>query len=243
HRGRAHMNLIKIKKLPSEHLSKLQRLKRSQHHPLLHVLHEKHKISKKTLFYMKEYGPHSHVAHTIIKESVRILLLASIISSFGGLALEQIKTSLITITPLLILLPVLNDMIGDFGAVLASKVASGLYKGTIHSKSIRDEHLGRMFRHIMTVALTSGIIASGIAIFLSRFSGYEVVPMTIAKILFISIIDIVILVSLLFFITVSAGFYFYKKKEDPNNFLIPITTSIADFGNMILLTVLIVLLF
>jgi len=35
--------------------------------------------------------------------------------------------------------------------------------------------------------------------------------------------------------------YYYKNNEDPNNFLIPITTSIADFGNMGILAVLIII--
>ena len=42
---------------------------------------------------------------------------------------------------------------------------------------------------------------------------------------------------------VFAGIYFYRKGEDPSNFLIPITTSIADFGNMLLLSLLVILFF
>src|SRR3990167_2010559 len=103
-----------VKNHVRKHLQKLQKIKREKYHPLIHKIHKKHKISRKTLFYVKEYGPHTNVPKTIIKESIKILLFASIISSFGGLALENIKTIFISITPLIILLPILNDMIGDY---------------------------------------------------------------------------------------------------------------------------------
>jgi len=46
----------------------LRKIKRHKYHPLVHKLHRKHNISKKTLFYVKEYGPHTNVPKTIIKE-------------------------------------------------------------------------------------------------------------------------------------------------------------------------------
>jgi len=48
---------------------------------------------------------------------------------------------------------------------------------------------------------------------------------------------------ILFITSIVAGLHFYRKKEDPNNFLIPITTSIADFVNMALLSLLVVMFF
>ncbi|HLC55885.1 MAG TPA: hypothetical protein VJJ23_01485, partial [Candidatus Nanoarchaeia archaeon] len=62
-------------------LEKLRKIKRESYHHLIHKLHRKHKLHKKTLFYIKEYGKHSNVPKTIIKESIKILLIASIVSS------------------------------------------------------------------------------------------------------------------------------------------------------------------
>jgi cation transporter-like permease len=64
-----------------------------------------------------------------------------------------------------------------------------------------------------------------------------------AAIFAIAIVDVVAVVSILFVVAVVAGIHFYKKGEDPNNFLIPITTSIADFGNMLLLAALVMMFF
>ena len=117
-----------------KHLEKLRKVKRSLYHPLIHKIHKKHKISKKTLFYVKEYGPHSNVPRTIIRESIRILLLASVISSFGGFALEDIKAIFIPIIPLVILLPTLNDMIGDYGTIVSCRFSTMLHEGKIKKK-------------------------------------------------------------------------------------------------------------
>ena len=63
------------------------------------------------------------------------------------------------------------------------------------------------------------------------------------KVFAIALIDAVLLVTVLFAVAVVAGVYFYGKHEDPSNFLIPITTSVADFGNMLLLALLVTVFF
>ena len=226
-----------------KHLHQLRSISRKKHHHLLHHLHKKHRFSKKTLFYVKEYGPHSHVARTIIKESVKILLFASIISSFGGLALEHIKALFISIVPLIILMPALNDMIGDYGTIISSKFSTLLYEGKVGNNWKTNKELKKMFWQIMTVAVTIASLSVIISLMISKFSNYELTTAIALKVLLIGLLDVIILVTILFLVAIVAGLYFYNKQEDPNNFLIPITTSVADFGNMILLAALVLILF
>lgn len=226
-----------------QQLEELKTVKRKKHHPLIHKIHKKHGISKKTLFYVKEYGPHTNVTRTIIKESFKILLFASILSSLGGLALEYIKMSFISIVPLIILLPALNDMIGDYGIVLSSRFSTMLHEGKIKKDWLKMKELRTLFRQIFLIAMVTASISSIMSIIVSGFSGYYLSIMMSYKILLISILDTAIIVGILFLISVIAGFHYYRKKEDPNNFLIPITTSVADFGNMIILSLLVILFF
>ncbi len=224
-------------------LEKLRTIKKKIYHPLIHKIHKKHKISRKTLFYVKEYGPHANVPRTIIKESVKILLFASIISSVGGLALEQIKMVFISIMPLIIIVPTLNDMIGDCGTIISSRFSTMLLENRVGRNWLVNKELRKLFVQILMVSLLTTVISLSVALVISKFSGYALSADIVSKIFFINIIDVVLLVLILFLIAVLAGIYFYKKNEDPNNFLIPITTSIADFGNMIILSVLITLFF
>ncbi|MFN7088783.1 MAG: YbfB/YjiJ family MFS transporter [Candidatus Paceibacteria bacterium] len=44
-------------------------------------------------------------------------------------------------------------------------------------------------------------------------------------------------------LAIIGGFWIYKRGSDPNNFLIPITTSVADFSSLILFSLLVAFLF
>lgn len=225
-----------------EYLKKITLLKRKKHHPEVHEVHKKYHISKRTLFYVKEYGKKANVSKTIIRESIKILLLASVISSFGGLALEQIKTLFLSIMPLLILLPSLNNMIGNYGTIISSRFSTMLHEGEIKRKWKKNKDLKKLFLQMTILTVIGAVLSSLIAIGITYFSG-GILLATAGKVFFIVLIDMFILTNVLFFVAIRAGVYIYKKKEDPNNFLIPITTSVADFTNMVVLAVLIILLF
>ena len=224
------------------HLELLRKVSRKSLHPLIHKIHKAHKISKRTLFYIKEYGIHSNVPHTIIKESIKILLLASIISSFGGLAIESIKDKFFSIIPLVILLPALNNLIGDYGIIVSSRFSNMLYEGKVRKKWWDTPELKELFGHMIIITLITTIMSSLLAILISQLN-YLVTSEVVWKIMFIALIDTIFLVALLFLISVLSGIHYFKKKEDPNNFLIPITTSFADLANMVILTGLILLFF
>ncbi|MBI4919218.1 hypothetical protein HY837_04760, partial [archaeon] len=82
-----------------KHLRKLTLVKKEKHHPLIHHLHKKYNISKKTLFYVKEYGSKSNVPKVIFRESFKILIIASIISLLTGSLLENFKNIFAKILP------------------------------------------------------------------------------------------------------------------------------------------------
>ena len=239
-----HQGIVKqkLKKAP-KHLKKIISLKRKKIHLEVHKVHKKYKISKKTLFYIKEYGPKSNVPQTIIKESLKILLLASVISSLGGFALEQVRNAFLSIVPLLILLPTLNNMIGNYGVVISSRFATMLYEKKIKEKWWRTPKLRKLFFQITVLTVLSAIASSLIAVGITYFSPDGISLKIATKVLFIVLIDMVVITNVLFFIAIFSGIYLYRKKLDPDNFLIPLTTSVADFANMAILAILIVILF
>lgn len=233
---------VPLKKL-QKHLARLHQIKRHQHHPLIHHLHKKHQISKKTLFYVKEYGSKSSVPKTIIRESLKILLFASLVSSLGGLGLERLKTVIVSVLPLVIMMPVLNDMIGDFGSILASRFSTMLHENKIHQDWRRSKELKKLFCQILLISVFATLLSAVLAIIISRFASGTFDWLTAIKVLSVALIDVLILVFVLFSLSIYFGLHYFRKGEDPNNFLIPITTSVADFGNMMLLAVLVILMF
>ncbi len=203
----------------------------------------KSRLSHRTIFYMKEYGPHSHVVLKILKESLKVLIPAVLISSFGGLTLDGVKGIVLSIAPFVILFPALNDMIGDFGSIVSSRVSTMLYKGKLNGNILRNLELQILLAQILIIALAISVLASIVAIAVAGISGF-ISPLGMAlKIIAITLADVLLLVIVIFVISVLAGIHFYRKGEDPNNFLIPIVTSIADFSNILILSALIILFF
>ncbi len=224
-------------------LEKLRKIEKRKKHPLSHEIHKKYNITKKTLFYVKEYGSHSNVLKTILKESLKIVLFASILSSVGGFALEQIKSTFISITPLIILLPVLNSMVGNYGIIISSRFSTLLYTGKLKGKWRKSSDLKHLIVQMSIISIIMAVISASLSLAISYFSSYPISLLLSIKIFTIVILNVVFLVGILFLISIAAGLHYYEKGEDPDNFLIPITTSIADFGSMLLLGIFILWMF
>jgi len=207
---------------------------------ILDTLKRKYNLSRKTLFYVKEYR-YRDVFATIIRESLIILVATSLISSIGGLFIEEVKSTFITFLPLIVMLPILNDMVGDYSSIISSRLSSILHKrGAIRKWNNKD--IRNLYLQIMTVALTLSLLAGVFAIGIAYLSHSRFDPYTTAKLILIPVIDVVVFVSFLFVFGILVGVYSYKKKYDPTNLLIPLLTSLADLGNMLFLVVLSVIL-
>lgn len=227
------------------HLQKLQKVERQHAHPLIFHVHRHFRLSKRTLFYIKEYGPHSHVARVIIRESIAMIIFACILSSLGGFALESVKQIFLSLLPLVIILPVLNDLIGSYGAIVSSRFSMLLYEGKAksHIGALRSPEVRTLFAQMWIIASITGVICILAALGIASLAGYELTFLHATKIAVIIFLDMLLLVTLLIVIAVCAGIYIYRKNEDPNNLLIPITTAIADLANMLVLAGLVILFF
>lgn len=232
------------KRIPHEVKEKLVSLPRKKHHPFTYKVHEKHKISHGTLLYMKEYGPKSHVVPVIVRESIKILIPASLISSIGGVGLQYLQDKIIMIVPLLILLPALNDMMGDYGTIVSSKFTTMLYMGDVNLKNYhKSRAVHSLLLVVFTVAFLSSLYIGTLSIAISYLKGNVISTGLLWRVLMISVFSAMILISVIALISIFLGIFIFKRGEDPNNFLIPITTSIADLGSMTIFSILIVLLF
>jgi cation transporter-like permease len=224
-------------------LRKVTQVRKHEHHPVLHHVHRRYGISRKTIFYMKEYGPHSHVAHVIIRESLKILIMASVISSIGGISLQFMESQILTIIPLLILVPAMNNMVGDFGCIISSKFTTMLYLGKVGQKWWRSRHLHKMFIIMLTTSFIMSVFIGVASSVIGYWRGFSMTFGIFLKILAIAVLSNLILVGVIFSLSIVGGLAIYKKREDPNNFLIPIATSVADLINLVIFALLVGMFF
>jgi len=201
------------------------------------------KLSGRTLYYMAQYGKDHHLARNIFKSSIKILLITSILSSVGGLGLQGIKENLFAITPLIILLPALNDMIGDFGTIASTKFTTALYMRKIKGKWWKSKFVHKLFILLMSISIFSAFYIAVFSYSIAVMKGFSMDGSVLIKIIEITLISSVGLVSLIFLISITGCLWVIKKGQEPDNFLIPITTSVADLGSLLLLSFLVSLLF
>jgi cation transporter-like permease len=180
----------------------------------------------------------------IITESIGILLLASLLSTLGGFGIESIRQNIFFLLPLIILIPALNDMTGDYGTIVASRFTTMLYLGKIKEKGWwKSRLLHRMLGEVLIIGTFSAIYITVLASMIAAFKGFPMQWGVFQRILLIALTTTWLLVFVLFVVCVLGGFYVYKKKHDPDNYLIPLATSLADLGSMFVLTVLVRALF
>jgi cation transporter-like permease len=163
----------------------------------------------------------------IFKESIMIVILSSIFGLFSGTLLSSNEGILYTIPIFLLILPALNSLIGDISTVLVSRLTTHLYIGTILPKVQKSKRLEEDFYGLfLTLLLSMGfLITVGFSVGIT--SGIEIVnPFIIILIIFLTIIIIFFIMFILLFLS---AIYLFKRGLDPNNFLIPFITSLADF--------------
>ncbi len=231
------------KRVPKHLQRKVRQLPRKKLHPLVHHLHRKHHLGYRTLFYMKEYGPRSHVAHVILRESLGIVLLAAVISSIGGVALQGIGSKLIGIAPLLVLLPALNNLVGSMGTVLSSKFANRLQEGLIQRDWWNDRDVHQLVASVLVIALVAVVYITGLSFAVAAVQGAAFSVREFVYAFEIALVAAAVLVGIISAVAFVGGELLYRRGEDPNNFLIPLTTAIGDLGSMALFSGLVALWF
>ncbi len=179
----------------------------------------------------------------IIRESWKVLIIASILSSIGGLGLKSIQDKLVLLVPLIIVLPALNGMIGNFGIIITAKFTTTLFEGKIKGRLLKTYFVRHLFKEIMPIALVAAIYISLLSCFIAYFKGYGFEWISLGKVLLITLISTITLVLIIFLIAIVYGYHVYKNNEDPDDVLIPITTAIADLGTMVIFSLSVYLIF
>ena len=146
---------------------------------------------------------------------------------FSGTLLSNSELILSSFPIILLVLPSLNSLIGDISTVLVSRLTSHLYLGTLNPKIQTSNRLKQDFYGLLITILLSLVALISLGYILGSVTGIEIVnPLLIISII---IVTILILFGLMFVFLFMGSILIFRKGNDPNNFLIPVVTSLADF--------------
>jgi len=157
------------------------------------------------------------------------LILMAFIGILGGQVLHSIEEYLLTFPVFLFLVPLMNDLGGNLGCVLASRVSSGFHSGYIEAH-IKDKELTEnMFITLLMGLITFLTVALGVAV-----SSAVIDLGTTALNLILVILGAGVITTVgTMIITITVALISYKKRLDPDNIVIPVLTTLADLLSII----------
>ncbi len=171
----------------------------------------------------------------IMRNVVPLLIFLTLLELGSGYVLEGLKETFVNNPALLVLVPPIKDLAGNFGSVIASRVSTRLHLGII---SDEDSMLGKK-----TLSDCIGIIllAFILSFFLALFT-YFFVVITGGTLNFIIILKISMFTSLMLalfviILGVSVVLISFKRRIEPDDVAIPIVTNFADIFGIIIFAV------
>ncbi len=160
----------------------------------------------------------------IIKESTYSLIIVSIIVNITGSLLSQISGIVKNKPEIYIVYPALIDTMGSVGAIIGSTATTKLALGTIDSsfRSIKKHR-----NQIIGAWVASTIMFAIYASFSFAFqvsAGFNAILRFLTILLATNIFAAVFMISISFAVAILT----FKRGLDPDNFVIPIESSLAD---------------
>ena len=173
---------------------------------------------------------------TILKQSTPTLLLCSFLGGSAGGILNSSVETLLTNPSLLTLIPLFSGECGSLISILGARLSSGLHSGLVEPLSrptgIALHNFGICYILAIIVFPLIGILAEASTISVGTISvGFD-------KIIPISTLSGLILVSIMIFVVYYISITSYNNNLDPDNIVIPISTSVTDsISSLILISI------
>lgn len=178
---------------------------------------------------------------TILRQSTPVLLLCSFLGCSAGGILNSSVETLLTNPSLLTLIPLFSGESGSLISILGARLSSGIHSGLI--EPLRKPEGNAIHNFIICFVLAIiifpfiGILAEGSSIVVGTVGvGFD-------KIIEISTLSGLILVAIMMILVYYVSITSYNKNLDPDNIVIPISTSITDsISSLVLISVSLLLL-
>ena len=183
----------------------------------------------------------SDETRTILKQSTPILLLCSFLGGSAGGILNNSVETLLTNPSLLTLVPLFSGESGSLISILGARLSSGLHSGLVEPLSKPEgealHNFGICYILAIIVFPFIGILAE------SSSRVFESVGVGFDRIISISTLSGLILVTVMVFVVYYISTVSYNHNLDPDNIVIPISTSVTDsISSLILISVSLLLL-
>ncbi len=162
----------------------------------------------------------------IIMHSTPTLFLSSLFGTTAGTILNSSFSTILNNPSILALVPLFSGQSGDLVSILGARLSSGLHIGSIESSLRPTESALRNFAIIVILAIIIYPLIGIFAYFGSSVIGVKSVGL--ANMVLISTSAGLMLTPLLLLIAFYLNAISYRRGLDPDNIVIPLSTSMTD---------------
>lgn len=145
--------------------------------------------------------------------------IASSLSLLGGVGVEVVSESLLPIVPLVIVIPALNSLVGDYATLIAA------HAGNPSEQKKSKKKL--LYAMLPSIGVNCVFIVS-MGLLLAMQQQYEVSLSFALKYTLFVVVSILLVIAAMFGLTLLMNGLLRKNKLNPDDVLIPIVTTISD---------------
>ena len=180
------------------------------------------------------YTSDNEVRH-IVRQSHPVLFFCSILGTVAGGILNNSISTLLKNQTLLTLVPLFSGESGGLVSILGARLASGLHSGLIDPVLRPKKHTMENFIAIVTLA----IIMYPLIGFLAESStiAFSNIGVGFLNSILISLISGMILIFIMLLVVFYISTISYRRGLDPDNIVIPLSTSLTDSISTLILIV------
>ena len=162
----------------------------------------------------------------IIVESIPMLFIAGILSTFAGLTLNMKLEHLIALPAILVLIPPFLGESNALGGILSARLSSMLHIGTVNPKRFPDKLVSANFAVIYLLSIFFFLFVGLISYGASAYLG--IATPTVVKMLSIALLGGILCTTFLNFASYYIAILSFRFGMDPDNDTIPLITSLTD---------------
>jgi len=162
---------------------------------------------------------HQHLRRQPLWFVVVSIAAASSISLIGGIGLEVTAERLLPLIPLVIAMPALNTMVGDYATIIAAHAGDPKERPRSRRELIRAISISVSINILGVFALST---------ILGWRRGYSFTSIFLIKFAFFIIATVIGVVTFMFTITYFLDKIFERRSLNPDDLLIPIVTTVSD---------------
>lgn len=170
---------------------------------------------------------------SIIRHQAGVLTVTAVLTVATGLVLRHQEASLFQRPWLLALVPVINALGGNLGAVLGARLTSALHLGTLEPRLER----GPLTENLAVSSIASVTIYGLLGVFVfvaGPYTGFFP-ALSLPRSLGLVLGTGALLTAIVIALSLASAFIAYRRGLDPDDIVIPVVTSTTDLAGVIIL--------